>query len=85
MSASSRMTWGEIFRLMPLRKLLCKMFGHFFDDISVIVFQIKTNELNGDMSATLTCKCCKQMFVHKDSPLADNSGKTKSLQHGAVL
>lgn len=49
---------------------LCSKIGHSFSDIEIIIFKIKTNEINNDMKATIKCNRCKQVFVHKDSQLA---------------
>ena len=49
------------------RSLICRMTGHWFSDGDVLVFQIKTNAINRDMTATITCRCCRAEFVHKDS------------------
>jgi hypothetical protein len=52
---------------------LCQKTGHSFSDVSQLIFLIKTNETNNDMEATITCRRCGQVFVHKDSPLAEGN------------
>jgi hypothetical protein len=52
---------------MIFRHWICKKFGHSFRPIDLIIFNIKTNEINRDMNATITCRCCKEEFVHKDA------------------
>lgn len=49
------------------RNGVCRITGHWFFDVDVLVFRIKTNALNRDMSATLVCRCCGGKFVHKDA------------------
>jgi hypothetical protein len=53
--------------VMIFRHWICKRFGHSFRQIEAIIFEIKTNERNRDMNATITCRCCKEIFVHKDA------------------
>ena len=50
-----------------LREWICHLTGHWFSDGDMLVFQIKTNALNRDMTATITCRCCRAVFVHKDA------------------
>ncbi len=56
--------------IQKLRKLLCKWFGHSFSNVQALIFEIKTNAINNDMTATLKCRRCGKVFVHKDSHLA---------------
>ena len=44
----------------------CKTFGHSFKPIAVMIFRIKTNSIN-NMSATLKCGACGEIFVHKNA------------------
>jgi hypothetical protein len=53
----------------------CRTFGHSFRDIDVIIFKIKTNELNNDMSAILTCWCCGKEFIHINSTYFEKDGE----------
>jgi hypothetical protein len=55
-------------RLQRFREARCRWFGHDFDDVKTIIFMIRTNERNQDYSATLTCKRCKEVFEHKNTP-----------------
>jgi len=57
----------------PFNLRMCRTFGHSFEYRSIVIFGIKTNELNHDMGATIKCRRCGTVFVHKDSPLADNA------------
>ncbi len=50
------------------RVCICKLTGHWFDPTEALIWKIKTNELNGDMTARIRCRCCGDTFVHKDSP-----------------
>lgn len=50
------------------RQWICSITGHWFTNTDVLIFTIKTNARNNDMTATLTCKCCGEKFVHKDAP-----------------
>jgi len=54
-----------------LKTWVCSKIGHSFSPVSQVIFRIKTNELNQDMNATITCRVCGGVFVHKDSPLAE--------------
>jgi hypothetical protein len=55
--------------LKRFRRWICSVFGHFFSEVDVLVFKIKTNELNNDMNAIIKCRCCGEEFAHKNSPL----------------
>jgi hypothetical protein len=57
---------------MIFRHWICKKFGHFFSSVDIIIFEIKTDGRNNDMSATITCRCCKEIFVHINSYLANS-------------
>lgn len=52
-------------------KWICKHFGHSFHPIDVIIFQVKTNELNQDYSATITCRRCGVEIVHKNAGITN--------------
>lgn len=54
-------------RWQRFKEWFCRIYGHSFSDVSMLIFKLKTNELNNDMRATLTCRRCKQVFVHKKS------------------
>jgi hypothetical protein len=54
-----------------LRVSICSKTGHWFSNMDVLIFSIKTNELNRDMTATIRCRCCGETFVHKDAPNAE--------------
>lgn len=54
--------------MSKFREWICSVTGHWFHDVDVIIFKIKTNELNRDMTAKITCFCCKDVFIHKDAP-----------------
>lgn len=47
---------------------ICRLTGHWFSWADSLVFTIKTNERNRDYSATITCKCCGETFVHINAP-----------------
>jgi len=51
--------------VMRFKKWKCIKFGHSFKPIDVIIFGIKTNAINQDMSAKIKCRCCGEEFVHK--------------------
>lgn len=71
---------------MEIRQFICRWTGHWFSEIDKIVFEIKTNPLNNDMTATITCNCCKQVFVHKNSPNAkSDTGVTVKIDEIAEL
>jgi hypothetical protein len=42
---------------------ICSKTGHWFRPIDVVIFNIKTNDLNQDYSATICCRCCGEVFV----------------------
>ena len=46
-----------------LRVWICSKTGHWFRPIDVVIFNIKTNDLNQDYSATICCRCCGEVFV----------------------
>jgi hypothetical protein len=46
---------------------ICGVIGHSFREMDVAIFEIKTNALNRDMTATLKCRVCGNVFVHKDA------------------
>lgn len=50
-----------------LRAWICSKTGHWFSTRELLVFGIKTNERNRDMTATILCRCCGRVFVHEDA------------------
>lgn len=51
-----------------IRQWICSWTGHWFTRMDILVFNIKTNERNRDMTAQLKCRCCGETFVHEDAP-----------------
>lgn len=50
---------------------ICESTGHWFSFAERWVFNVKTNDRNRDYTATLTCKCCGETFVHINAPDCD--------------
>ncbi len=64
--------------IKKIRYFICsEVLGHSFSDTDKLVFKIKTNDLNNDMSATLKCKVCGEYFCHKDSVIYETYQEEK--------
>lgn len=57
---------------------ICGVIGHSFRASDVFMFEIKTNAVNRDMTATIKCRVCGKVFVHKDAIQTEESDNGSS-------
>lgn len=53
--------------MKKLNKWICKKFGHKFNDIEMLMFEIEAKAVNYEAfkDETIQCKRCKALFGHK--------------------
>lgn len=53
-----------------IKEYICKIFGHSFDDIEMIMFKIKVTALNSErLDKSIKCKRCG--FVYREGIMVD--------------